>query len=303
MKKLKIKKNKYKLTASDIVFHTINYTIFGIFTLATIFPFYYLFINTISGNDLVQKGVINFIPKAIHFKNYLALQYVNDLGKSFVVTLGRTLIGTITMVVASTFLGYIVTKPEMRARKFWYRFLVITMYFNAGLIPWYINMSLFGLTDNFMGYIIPGLISPFNVILVKTYIESIPADLEESAYMDGAGYISVFKNIIWPLSKPIVATIAIFGAVGHWNSFMDSLIIMQNNPALYTLQHRLYIYLTSASNLENIMNSSPGAVAGMLNAKVVKYTISMVTIIPILIVYPFMQRYFEEGIMLGAVKG
>lgn len=303
MKKLKIKKRKYKLTKSDIIFHIINYTIFGLFTLATIFPFYYLFINTISGNDLVQKGVINFVPKAIHFKNYLALQYVNDLGKSFLITLSRTIIGTVTMVIASTFLGYIVTKKEMKARKFWYRFLIVTMYFNAGLIPWYINMSLFGLTDNFMGYIIPGLISPFNVILVKTYIESIPADLEESAYMDGAGYLSVFKNIIWPLSKPIIATIAIFGAVGHWNSFMDSLILMQNTPSLYTLQHRLYIYLTSASNLENIMNSSPGSVAGMLNAKVVKYTISMVTIIPILIVYPFMQRYFQEGIMLGAVKG
>ena len=121
--------------------------------------------------------------------------------------------------------------------------------------------------------------------------------------MDGAGYFMAFRKIIWPLSIPIIANIAIFGAVGHWNSFIDSLILMQNTPSLYTLQHRLYVYLTTTTNLESLMQSSPSSVLNMFNAKVIKYTISMVTIIPILIFYPFMQRYFEEGIMLGAVKG
>ena len=302
--KLKIKKSKIKHNSKfNWLFHIFNYTIFFIFTIATIFPFYYLLINTISGNDLVQSGAINFYPRKLHLQNFIALKHVNDLGQSFLITIGRTIIGTILMVLASTFLGYIITKKEMKARKFWYRFLIITMYFNAGLIPWYINMSSLGLTDNFWGYIIPGLISPFNVILVKTYIESIPAELEESAYMDGAGYFMAFRKIIWPLSIPIIANIAIFGAVGHWNSFIDSLILMQNTPSLYTLQHRLYVYLTTTTNLESLMQSSPSSVLNMFNAKVIKYTISMVTIIPILIFYPFMQRYFEEGIMLGAVKG
>ncbi len=302
--KLKIKKSKIKNNSKfNWLFHIFNYTIFFIFTIATIFPFYYLLINTISGNDLVQSGAINFYPRKLHLQNFIALKHVNDLGQSFLITIGRTIIGTVLMVLASTFLGYIITKKEMKARKFWYRFLIITMYFNAGLIPWYINMSSLGLTDNFWGYIIPGLISPFNVILVKTYIESIPAELEESAYMDGAGYFMAFRKIIWPLSIPIIANIAIFGAVGHWNSFIDSLILMQNTPSLYTLQHRLYVYLTTTTNLESLMQSSPSSVLNMFNAKVIKYTISMVTIIPILIFYPFMQRYFEEGIMLGAVKG
>jgi len=208
------------------------------------------------------------------------------------------------MVLASAFVGYLVTKKEMKNRKFMYRFLVITMYFNAGIIPWFLNISMLGLTNNFLGYIIPAIISPFNIILVKTYIESIPSELEESAFIDGAGYFKVFRSIIWPLSKPILATIAIFGAVGHWNSFIDSIILMQNNPRLYTIQHRLYVYLTTASNLEAIIQSSPSsALQHALNSKVLKYTISMVTVIPILAVYPFMQRYFEKGIMLGAVKG
>ncbi len=304
----KTHKRKYKLKPGDIVFYILNYTFYILFTLSCIFPFYYIFINTISDNDLVKKGAINFIPHGINISNYLALTNVNDLGTSLIVSLARTLLGTALMVLASGFVGYLVTKEEMWHRKFWYRFLVITMYFNAGLIPWYLNMSMLGLTNNFAAYIIPGIVAPYNIILVKTYIESIPKELEESAFIDGASYMTVFRKLIWPLSKPILATVAIFGAVGQWNSFTDSLILMQNAPELYTLQHRLYIYLNSSSNLGSVMNSgsSTAAAAAMenaLNAKVIKYTISMVSIIPILLVYPFMQRYFEEGIMLGAVKG
>lgn len=300
-------KRKYRLTVGDVVFNVLNYLIFGLFTLACIFPFYYLFINTISDNDLVSRGMINFIPKGIHLDNYKSLLNVSDLMTAFVVSVSRTVIGTSLMVVASAFIGYLVTKQEMWARKFWYRFLVITMYFNAGIIPWFMNMQMLGLTNTFWAYIIPGIVAPYNIILVKTYIESIPAELEESAAMDGASHFTVFKKIIWPLCKPILATIAIFGAVGHWNSFTDSLILMQSAPKLYTLQHRLYIYLNQASNLSALMESggqvSEAALKSALSGKVIKYTISMVTVIPILIVYPFMNRYFEKGIMLGAVKG
>ncbi|MDD6812720.1 MAG: carbohydrate ABC transporter permease [Lachnospiraceae bacterium] len=303
----KTHKSKMKLKPGDIVFNIINYLIFGLFTLACIFPFYYLFINTISDNDLVVKGVINFIPRGLNLDNYKALLNVSDLSNAFIVSVSRTILGTALMVLASGFVGYLVTKQEMWGRKFWYRFLIVTMYFNAGLIPWFMNMQMLGLTNTFWAYIIPGIVAPYNIILVKTYIESIPAELEESAQMDGATYMTVFRKIIWPLSKPILATIAIFGAVGHWNSFTDSLMLMQSAPQLYTLQHRLYIYLNQASNLSALMESggqvSEAALKSALSGKVIKYTISMVTVIPILVVYPFMQRYFEEGIMLGAVKG
>lgn len=298
----------YRLTPGDVIFNVINYTFFIAFTLTCIFPFYYLFINTISNNEMVRKGQINFLPHGINIDNYLSLLQAKEVGQAFLVSAARTFLGTALMVLASAFVGYLVTKQQMWHRKFWYRFLVITMYFNAGLIPWYLNMSMLGLTNKFAAYIIPGIVAPYNIILVKTYIESIPSELEESAFMDGASYLTIFWKIIWPLSKPILATIAIFGAVGHWNSFQDSLILMQGAPNLYTLQHRLYLYLNQASNLAAIMNSGSSQMSdtlqqSLLNTKVIKYTISMVSIIPILLVYPFMQRYFEKGIMMGAVKG
>ena len=300
-------KKKWELTPGNVIFNILNYLFFAVFTISCIFPFYYLFINTISDNDMVKKGQISLIPHGINLHNYIAMMNVSDLGNAFLVSIARTIIGTGLMVAASALVGYLVTKQEMWHRKFWYRFLVITMYFNAGTIPWFLNMSMLGLTNHFAAYIIPGIVAPYNIILVKTYIESIPSELEESALMDGAGFLVVFRKIIWPLSKPILATIAIFGAVGHWNSFTDSLILMQNAPELYTLQHRLYIYLNTSSNLAQIMSTggsaATAAAQSAMSTKVLKYTISMVTVIPILLVYPFMQRYFEEGIMLGAVKG
>ncbi len=308
-RKTKKRKNGelYRKSKLDILFDIINYTFFISFTLLCLFPFYYILINTISDNGLVRAGKINFIPQGFHLKNYLSLFAVNDLSVSFWVTLGRTLLGTALMVISSGFVGYLVTKKQMWGRKIWYRMLIISMYFNAGLIPWYMNMSTLGLTNRFAAYIIPSIVAPYNIILVKTYIESIPEEIEESARIDGAGYLVIFKSIIFPLSKPILATIAVFGAVGHWNSFTDSLILMQSNPSLYTLQHRLYIYLNTSSNLKALMQSggviTQSMIESQLNSKVISYTISMITAIPILLVYPFMQRYFEKGIMMGAVKG
>jgi len=300
-------KSIYRTTPGDVVFNVINYAVFGVFTLLCIFPFYYLFINTISDNDLVSKGLINFYPRGIQFSNYVSLLSINDLGQAFMVTSARTILGTALMVMASALVGYLVTKQELWHRSFWYRFIVVTMYFNAGIIPTFLNMQMLGLTNTFWVYIIPGIVAPYNIILVKTYIESIPRELEESAEIDGAGPFKVFRQIIWPLCTPILATITIFGAVGHWNSFMDSILYMQSSPQLYTLQHRLYVYLNSTSNLSALMqsggSSAENALQSLLSGKVVKYTISMVTVLPILLVYPFLQRYFEGGIMLGAVKG
>lgn len=294
---------EYRTTLGDKIFMALDIAIFVLFSFICIFPFYYVLINTISDNDLVSAGVITLLPQGIHFSNYLSLFNLSDFGNSILVTVSRTVVGTALMVLASGFAGYLTTKRKMWHRSFWYRALVITMYFNAGLIPCYLNMMGLGLTDNYLGYIIPGIVAPYNIILTKTYIESIPSDLEESATIDGATNMQVFTRIILPLSKPILATIAVFGAVGNWNSFQDSLIYMANSPELYTLQHRLYIYLNTSSNIASAMQSGNATSAATLNLKVIQYTISMVTIVPIMLVYPFMQRYFEEGIMLGAVKG
>ena len=293
-----------KKTAGDIIFDILNYLFFGLFTFSCIFPFYYIFIDTISDPALVTAGKITLIPHGLTLSNYAVMIKLSDFWQSVLITVLRTVLGTALMVFVSSLAGYLVTKSEMWHRQLWYRLLVVTMYFNAGLIPWYLNMASLGLTNNFWAYIIPGIVSPYNIILVKTYIESIPGEIEESAYIDGASYWTIYLKIIWPLCKPILATIAIFGAVGHWNSFQDSLILNADSPALQTLQHRLYIYLNQSSNIGAVLSSGDASnIASSLNTKIIQYTISMVTIIPILCVYPFMQRYFEKGLMLGAVKG
>lgn len=302
-------KRMYRLTFKDVIFNIINYTLFTVFMIICLFPFYYIFINSISSPSEVTKGAVTFFPKGFSLDTYKAILQVQDIGRSFLVTISKTVISTALMVLASALIGYLVTKKEMWHRKLWYRFLVITMYFNAGIIPWFMNMQMLGLTNNYMAYIIPAVVAPYNIILVKTYIESIPAELEESAFIDGAGYMTIFRKIIWPLCKPILATITIFGAVGSWNSFTDSLMLMGSAPQYQTLQHKLYNYLNATADLKNLIQGSVSneAIRNAMNnadfANVIKYTVSMVSIIPILIVYPFMQRYFEEGIMLGAVKG
>jgi multiple sugar transport system permease protein/putative aldouronate transport system permease protein len=297
-----------KFTVGDAAFNIVNYAFFGLFTLMCVFPFYYLFINTISDNEMVRRGMINFWPVHIHFDNYLKLTAVSDLVRSFFVSVSRTVVGTVLSVVASGFVGYLMTKQELWHRSLWYRLMIITMYFNAGIIPWFSNMQMLGLTNNYMAYILPGIVNVFNVLMAKTFIESIPKELEESASIDGASFIVVVTRIIFPLSKPILATIAVWSAVINWNSFLDSVVLMTAKPALYTLQHRLWIYLNTTSNLQALMSTNTSAVSAaviesVLNMKVIKYTIAMVTAIPILAVYPFMQRYFERGIMMGAVKG
>lgn len=301
------KVKKRRMRVPEILFHVLNYTVFGIVTFICFFPFYYIFINTISSNDLVTKGLILWYPREIHFENYLQVLQIKALPNAVLVTLLRTVLGTLLSVVSTSFLGYAIGKRELWLRKVWYRFFVVTMYFNAGIIPWFINMKNLGLTDNFLAYII-AVISPFNLILVKTYIESMPASLEESAEIDGAGYLTIFTKIIFPLCKPIVATITIFTAVTHWNSFMDTLILMRDS-SLYTLQFVLWQYLNEANSVASALRDMSGTGSTIVNptthltATSVKMTISMIVVIPILLVYPFFQKFLIKGIMIGAVKG
>ena len=298
---------KQKRKVGDYVFNTFNYALFLAFTLLCIFPFYYIFINTISTNNLSSRGLVMFYPMGVHFENYLKVLKLRGLPLAATVTLGRTVIGTALSTVCTTFVAFALTKQELWHRRFCYRFFIVTMYFNAGLIPWYINMKNLGLTNNFLAYII-GVIVPFNLILVKTYIESTPLSIQESAEMDGAGYITVFFRILFPLCKPILATVAVFTAVGHWNSFIDTVFLMTDSR-LFTLQYLLYRFLNEANALAALIRSAmaQGQViqnpSQELTPMSVRMTISMVVVLPILFVYPFFQRYFVKGIMIGAVKG
>ena len=297
---------KKKTSLGDWIFNIFLGLFFTLFTLICIYPFYYLIINTISANDISANGQIMFLPKGIHFQNYIDVFKIPDLASAALVSLGRTVLGTIGAVLGAAYLGFMFTQQKMWARKFWYRFTIITMYFNAGLIPWYITMRNLHLTNNLLAYILPAIVQPFNIILVKTYMESISPALQEAAEIDGASVMKVFMKIMLPLAKPIMATIAIFAAVGQWNSFQDTLILM-TKPALYTLQFLLYQYINQASSLAAMIKNgtviSTSSLATMQTPTSIRMTVSVVVILPILLVYPFFQKYFVKGIMIGSVKG
>ena len=303
------KRKKEELAVGSVIFNILNYAVFAFITFLCIYPFYYLIINTISANDMSANGVINFYPQHIHFKNYVDILKISGLSRAAFISLSRTIIGTAFTVIASGFLGYMFTQQKMWKRKFWYRYFIITMYFNAGLIPVFIIMLNIGLVNNFWVYIVPAIVQPFFVILAKTYVESIPSALQEAAEIDGAGVLRIFIQIILPISLPILATIAIFAAVGQWNSFYDVLIYV-SKESLQPLQYILYKYINQSNSLAMLIRNSTGlsgqtiaSLATQQTPTSVRMTVSVIVVFPILLVYPFFQRYFVKGIMIGAVKG
>lgn len=299
---------KIKTSKGDRTFQVINILIFAIFAIICAYPFYYLIINSISANDLSASGKVNFLPHGFQLENYVKVFQLNGLGTVAMVSLGRTVIGTICTVLASVYLGFMFTQQRMWHRKLWYRFMVITMYFNAGLIPMYMTMKTLHLTNSFWVYIIPAIVQPFNIIMAKTYVESIPPALQEAAEIDGAGTMTVFAKVILPTCKPIMATIAIWSAVGQWNSFQDTLIYITDQK-LYSLQYLLYTYLNQASSLATMVQQSGGNVSAVANLATqqtptsIRMTISVIVVLPILFVYPIFQKSFVKGIMIGSVKG
>lgn len=302
------RKNKIKVSAGDRVISVITYIIYSIFAFVCLYPFYYIAINSVSNNDLSQRGKVILYPLEFHLTNYTQVFQLRGLMNAAKVSVERTVVGTIVTVLVAAFLGYMFTRESLWKRKLWYRLVVATMYFNAGIIPWYITMSNLGLKNNFWVYIFPVAVQPFYIILCKTYVEGIPKELQEAAEIDGAGTLTIFFKIIIPVIKPILATIAIFAAVAQWNSFQDTLLLVTDDK-LMTLQFTLYRYIQSASSLKSLISSSGNAasiaqtLATAQNQTSVRMTVTMVVVIPIMLVYPFFQRYFTKGIMIGAVKG
>ncbi|MFD0712834.1 carbohydrate ABC transporter permease [Paenibacillus sp. GCM10027626] len=293
-----------KETFASKLFDVFNYLLMIVFALLCLYPFYYVFIYSLSDPGASASGIFLW-PVSPTLGSYVRIMSLGTIPAAFFVSACKTILGTVLCVYASSLFAYFMTRKEMFARTAIYRFVIASMYLHAGLIPWYLTMKTYGLKDSFLLYIIPSAVNAFFIILVKTYIESIPASLEESAEIDGAGFMKIFHAIIFPLSKPIVATVAVYSAVGLWNSWQDNFFLV-NKESLQTIQLILYNYLNEASELAN--NAVKQTSGGMLKTdevspESIKMTITIISIIPIMFVYPFLQRYFVKGIMLGAVKG
>ena len=235
---------KIKTSKGDRTFQVINILIFAIFAIICAYPFYYLIINSISANDLSASGKVNFLPHGFQLENYVKVFQLNGLGTAAMVSLGRTVIGTICTVLASVYLGFMFTQQRMWHRKLWYRFMVITMYFNAGLIPMYMTMKTLHLTNSFWVYIIPAIVQPFNIIMAKTYVESIPPALQEAAEIDGATHMQTLFKVKIPMVMPSI-TICIFLTLSNsFKLFDQNLSLTAGAPLHKTEMLALNIYQT-----------------------------------------------------------
>ncbi len=279
----------------------INYTLLIILVILCVYPFYYVIIYSFSNPDLAYKAVL--YPRGFSVETYQSIFRLNNIQNAFFVSVSRMVAGTAATILATSFLAYLVTKEVMFGRKVLYRIVVISMYLNAGLIPWYLTMRAYGLKDNFLLYILPSAVSAYYLILIKTYMESLPQSLEEAARIDGAGYIKCFFRIIFPLCKPIIATIAVYAAVAQWNTWMDNYFLV-NKESLQTLQMILFNYVNQTQSMAtSTVQSLNSAQMVKITTMTLKMCITVIVTVPIICVYPFLQRYFVKGIMMGAVKG
>lgn len=294
---MKLKKKKEKIEAFDIVLILIMIFI----VIITLYPF--LNVLAISLNEATDtvKGGIHIWPREFTLQNYKEVfSGSSKLPRAFVNSILRTVIGTVTGVLATTMVAFTLSRRDFIFNKFVTLLFIITMYVGGGLIPEYLVVRKLGLINNFAVYILPGLISAFNVIVVRAFMDGLPDALYESAAIDGANDWIVFRKIVFPLCLPVIATIALFIAVGQWNSWFDTYIYARTNDSLTTLQYELMKIMDNAAANVDIHN--PNLAVAKANPESIKMAITMVATIPILLVYPFVQKYFVSGMTLGAVK-
>ncbi|WP_379158831.1 carbohydrate ABC transporter permease [Paenibacillus sp. sgz5001063] len=305
---LSVKKSLRPSGLEPVLFHSIN-TIFMIcLVLVTLYPF----INTIAvsfnaGNDTIRGGIYLW-PRVWTTQNYKAIFASGTIYDAFWISVARTVISTILNIFLTTMLAYTLSRKDYVFRKPITIIFVLTMYFSAGLIPNYFLIKDLNLLGSFWVYIFPSMISAFNMIVIRTYIGTIPESLLESAKIDGAGDFKIFMRVVFPLCKPVLATIALFVAVGAWNSWFDAFIYTSSKQSLSTLQYELMKLLSTTMN----SNSNPNVAAGvgmdkdsakaMVTPLSIRAAITIVASVPILVVYPFMQKYFVVGLNVGSVK-
>lgn len=288
---------KKKITSFDIFL----YLLFSFIILITLYPF--LNVLAISLNDSLDtiRGMNFIIPRAFTWANYEKLFREEELFMPFVISVLRTVLGTITNLFATAMLAYVFSRRDFYFNKLVTVIFIITMYVNGGLVPEYLLISrTLRLTDNFLVYIIPGLIWVYNLLLIRSFIDGLPDALQESAKIDGANDFIIFMKIIVPLCKPVLATVALFVAVGQWNSFMDTYFYARKLP---TLQYKLYSILQETGiNLSNMHQAAQLESVATITPQSVRMAITVIATVPIVVVYPFLQKYFVGGMTLGAVK-
>lgn len=290
-----------KSSLADKVFVVLN-TIFMIaFVVITLYPV----LNTlaVSFNDGIDtvRGGIYLWPRKFTFKNYATVLHKQNMITGAYVTVARTIVGTVTALVSNALLAYIVSRKRFLFKSQLSLFWVITMYVNGGMIPVFLLYKNVHLTGTFWVYVVPGMISAFNMLVLRTYMLGLPDSLEESAQLDGAGYMTIFLKIISPLCKPVYATVALFVAVGQWNSWFDAMLYNRMKDQYTTLQYELMKLLSSVMQQSGSADSMKNA-ANAITPTSIRAAATILTMLPIVCLYPFLQRYFVAGLTIGGVK-
>ena len=258
---------------SGQIFDFLNILFFLCVITLCLYPLWYIFVQSLSSGPRATSAVV--WPINFTLKNYADILSSGDVLHAFLISVLRTVIGTCCTLMACMLLGYLFSKQDMPFRKVLYRMLVITMYVSGGLIPTYLVYKSYGLTNNFLVYILPAVVDAYYVILIKTFIEQLPGAVEESAMIDGAGTITIFLKIILPMSLPIIATIAIYASVAQWNAWFDNHIYAISNKNILTLQYMLYCYLQEAESIvRELKERDPGAVLP-ITPRGVRMTVTM----------------------------
>lgn len=300
---IKVKKHK-KFSLKDFIYALIIGFILVAFVVVTLYPL----LNTlaVSFNDAIDalRGGIYLWPRKFSIYNYTTVLKKESMVTGLYVSILRTAVGTILQLSVTALISFVISRKNFIFSKQLSLLFVLTMYVNGGLIPVFLLNKALGFTNSFWVYIIPGLVMAFNMLVIRTYMNGLPDSLEESAMIDGAGYFTVFVKIIVPLCKPVFATVALFIAVGQWNSWFDTMLYNRMDPGLTTLQYELMKLLSSVSQMSGDANTAAqsGAAAPQVTTTSIRAAATVLTCLPIVALYPFLQRYFVAGLTIGGVK-
>ncbi len=297
----KRKRRGMRDSLSDRIFYAINGTIMLLLALIVIYPLWYMLIASISSPEALFAGEVYLLPKQITWLGYERLFQTERIVRSFLNTVLYTLTGTAFSLLLTITCGWALSRKEMPFRKAIMILFIITMFFSGGMIPYYLTIRNLQLLNNPLVMIIPGAVSAWNVFMTKAfYTSAIPKELVEAAGIDGADKLKTFVRIILPLSAPIIAVMALISAVGKYNNYFDSMMFLQRVPEWHSLQYVIYELII---NIESIGSGSSGTnVENEQLKELLKYSSIIVSTIPILSVFPFTQKYFSQGMMIGSVK-
>lgn len=284
------------------VFDVINYTFMVLFMLLCIFPMIYVLAGSFNNGADYTAGGVYVWPRVFTLENYTVVFKDARLWTGYLITLLRTVVGVVTAVAFTALVAYGMSRRELPLKNVFYWINIFTMFFGGGLIPYFLVIVELGLYNTFWVYIIPGLYSVYNMIVISSFFKSIPEDLHESAVMDGAGEFRILFTIYMPLSKPVLATIALWVGVSHWNAFFDCMIYTRS-PSLQTLQYFLIKVVKESSMPDYGSMNLPESVIENLSPKTISLAAIIVSVIPVLCVYPFIAKAFDSGIMIGSLKG